>query len=207
MTLYGVLQTVLPIVLKAVFALEVSGTENIPKTSGAIIAANHISLLDPPVLGAALPRPVHFMAKKELFANPLFAWVIEKLNAFPVQRGTADRVAIRKALLLLEQQALVGIFPEGTRSKSGALGNPEPGVALIAAKAGAPIIPVAIAGTNGIGRSGLRLPQFKVAFGRPIYPAPDKTDRESLELLSQSLMRAINELLNGLNSSRGSDMI
>ncbi|MDF2501091.1 MAG: 1-acyl-sn-glycerol-3-phosphate acyltransferase [Anaerosporomusa subterranea] len=195
MTLYGVMQAVLSVIFKLGFAIKVSGVENIPKTGGAVIASNHISLLDPPVLGVALPRRVHFMAKKELFANPVFAWVIEKLNAFPVQRGTADRVAIRKALSLLEQQELLGIFPEGTRSKTGALGNPEPGVALIAAKAGAPIVPTAIFGTNQVGKCGFRLPRFAVAFGPPIYPEPGKTDRDSLEILSQSMMKEIGRLL------------
>jgi 1-acyl-sn-glycerol-3-phosphate acyltransferase len=176
--------------------------ENIPKTGGAVIASNHISVLDPPVLGVALPRQVHFMAKQELFANPVFAWVIKKLNAFPVHRGAADRVAIRKALSLLEQQKLVGIFPEGTRSKTGVLGAAEPGVALIAAKAGAPIIPTAIFGTNQVGTHGFRLPGFAVVFGSPIYPEPGKTDRDSLEKLSQSMMAAITKLLAEANSNK-----
>ncbi|MDU4962104.1 MAG: lysophospholipid acyltransferase family protein [Sporomusaceae bacterium] len=194
MTLYGTLQAVLPPLLRTAFSFKVTGLEHIPQTGGAIIAANHISLLDPPVLGASLSRPVHFMAKKELFSNPAFGWLIEKLNAFPVQRGAADRVAIRKALLLLEQGQLIGIFPEGTRSKNGLLGSPEPGVALIAAKAGVPVIPVAIAGTNAIGRSW-RLPQFTVAFGSPVYPAAGKTDREALDRLSAAMMQAIGGLL------------
>jgi 1-acyl-sn-glycerol-3-phosphate acyltransferase len=137
-----------------------------------------------------------------LFANPVFAWVIKRLNAFPVQRGAADRVAIRKALLLLEQQELLGIFPEGTRSKTGVLGDPEPGVALIAAKAGAPIVPAAIFGTNQFGKCGFRLPKFAVVFGSPIYPEPGKTDRESLEILSQSMMKAIANLLSEANSKK-----
>jgi 1-acyl-sn-glycerol-3-phosphate acyltransferase len=201
-TLYGILHVVLSFVFKLGFAMNVSGVENIPKTGGAVIASNHISLWDPPVLGAALRRPVHFMAKKELFANPVFAWVIKRLNAFPVQRGAADRVAIRKALLLLEQQELLGIFPEGTRSKTGVLGDPEPGVALIAAKAGAPIVPTAIFGTNQFGKCGFRLPKFAVVFGSPIYPEPGKTDRESLEILSQSMMKAIANLLTEANSKK-----
>lgn len=195
MNLYGFLQTIFPPLFRWLFSLQVVGAENLPKTGGAIIASNHISLWDPPLLGTALPRPIHFMAKQELFENPVLAWVIKQLNAFPVQRGSADRVAIRKALALLEQQKIVGIFPEGTRSKTGELGMPEPGMALIAAKAGVPIVPTAIFGTNQF-QGGFPLPNFSVVVGAPIYPEPGKNDRESLDRLSQAVMRSINELLN-----------
>lgn len=194
MNLYGFLQVIFPPMFRWLFSLQVVGVENLPKTGGAVIASNHISLWDPPLLGTALPRPIHFMAKQELFENPVFSWVIRQLNAFPVQRGSADRVAIRKALALLEQQELVGIFPEGTRSKTGQLGTSEPGMALIAAKAGVPIVPTALFGTNQF-QGGFTLPNFTVIIGTPIYPEPGKNDRESLDRLSQTVMRSINDLL------------
>lgn len=194
MMLYNLLDSILGLLFRIVFRLRVVGLENIPVSGGAIIASNHISNFDPPLLGVAANRPLHFMAKKELFANPVFAWVITKLNAFPVQRGTADRVAIRKALSVLEQGQVLGIFPEGTRSKTGALGSPEPGVALIAAKSGAPIVPAAIIGTNQVGKS-LLPPRFTVIFGLPIYPLEGKSDKEQLEQLSKQMMDAISRLL------------
>jgi 1-acyl-sn-glycerol-3-phosphate acyltransferase len=199
-TLYSLLDYLLGVIFRLLFNMRVIGRENLPASGGAIIAANHISLLDPPVLGvAASPRVLHFMAKKELFANQLFAWLIAKLHAFPVNRGAPDRVAIRKAMSLLERGEFVAIFPEGTRSKTGILGQPEPGVALIAAKTGSPIVPVAVLGTNKV-RFGLEQPSFSVAFGRPVIPEPGKTDRESLEKLNASVMTAIAELLEKLQT-------
>lgn len=194
MTIYQIIQPVVSCSFKHLFKLQAQGLENIPD-GGAIIASNHITLLDPPAIGAALHRPIHFMAKQELFLNPAFAWIITKLNAFPVQRGTPDRNAIRRALKLLTQQQLLGIFPEGTRSKTGALGDAEPGVALIAAKLGMPIVPTAIINNPQTIFGRWQRPRLTITFGSAIYPEPKKTDRETLNQLSQTMMNAIADLL------------
>ena len=146
----------------------VTGLENIP-AGGAIIAPNHQSFWDIPLLGVALRgRHVHFMAKSELFQNPVFGWVIRTLLAFPVKRGAPDRAAIRHAIEMLKAGDLVAIFPEGTRSKTGQLGAPEAGLSLIAAKADVPIVPVAIYGSRLIFSKTQFLPQVKIHFGNPI---------------------------------------
>ena len=146
----------------------VTGLENIP-AGGAIIAPNHQSFWDIPLLGVALRgRHVHFMAKSELFQNPVFGWVIRTLLAFPVKRGAPDRAAIRHAIEMLKAGDLVAIFPEGTRSKTGQLGAPEAGLSLIAAKADVPIVPVAIYGSRLIFSKNQFLPQVKIHFGNPI---------------------------------------
>jgi 1-acyl-sn-glycerol-3-phosphate acyltransferase len=146
----------------------VTGLENIP-AGGAIIAPNHQSFWDIPLLGVALKgRHVHFMAKSELFQNPVFGWVIRTLLAFPVKRGAPDRAAIRHAIEMLKAGDLVAIFPEGTRSKTGQLGAPEAGLSLIAAKADVPIVPVAIYGSRLIFSKSQFLPQVKIHFGNPI---------------------------------------
>ena len=191
MTLYSVLVIVLSALFRIFFRMKVHGIENIPRSGGVVIASNHISVLDPPILGVAASRTLHFMAKRELFANTFFGWLIAKLNAFPVQRGAPDRVAIRKALSLLEQGEVLGIFPEGTRSKNGILGTAEPGVAMIAAKAGVPIIPAAIFGANQIGKTGLLPPKFSVIFGTPIMPEAGRVDRIAIDQLSDEMMKAI----------------
>lgn len=193
--MYNLIKTFFCGLFTVLFRWKVTGLENIPSEGGVIIAANHISLWDPPVIGTRSPRPIHFMAKEELFKIPVFGWAIRKLNSFPVRRGGADRGAIRTALELLNQGKIVGIFPEGTRSKTGKLGNPAPGVALIAAKAGVPVVPAAVIGTNKVFSHGCFLPQFRVKFGQPIYVVKGKMDKEALDDLSTRMMGAISRLL------------
>jgi 1-acyl-sn-glycerol-3-phosphate acyltransferase len=134
------------------------------------------------------------MAKEELFQIPIFGWIITKLNAFPVKRGIADRSAIRTSLALLDKGEIVGLFPEGTRSKTGRLGKAEPGLALIAAKTGAVIIPVAVKGTNKVFREGRLLPKFEVIFGTPIQ-VERITNKEYLETVTLNMMDNIAVLL------------
>ena len=111
---------------------KVLGRENVPTTGGALLCANHVSYIDPPALGGGCPRPVRFMAKSELFKLPVLGFLIRRVGAFPVKRGTADRTALRKAVELLESGEIVGMFPEGTRSLDGKLQEPELGVGMIA---------------------------------------------------------------------------
>jgi 1-acyl-sn-glycerol-3-phosphate acyltransferase len=191
---YELLRFFFFILFSSVFRWRTSGIENVP-AGGVIIAANHISLWDPPVIGTALPRKVHFMAKEELFANPVFGWIISKLGAFPVKRGAADRTAIRTALRLLESGSILAIFPEGTRSKDGKLGSPEAGLALLALKSGVPIVPAAIIGTNKIFRDNQVLPKFRVIFGKPILLNRDIAGKESMEIMSTQVMAEISQLL------------
>ncbi|SDD38373.1 lysophospholipid acyltransferase family protein [Sporomusa acidovorans] len=192
--MYELLRILFTTLFSIVFRWQIIGAENIPP-GGVIIAANHISLWDPPVIGSALSRRIHFMAKEELFTNRIFSWIITKLGAFPVKRGTADRTAIRTALTILEKGAVLGIFPEGTRSKNGKLGNPEPGLALLALKAGVPIIPTAVIGTNKVFSNGCLLPRFKVIFGNPIILSRSETVKESMEAMSSKVMTEIGNLL------------
>lgn len=198
---YNIAHPIVRFLLRLFFRLQVSGLENIP-AGGVIVAPNHIGNFDPPVLGCALPvsRRIHFMAKEELFKNPLVRWVITHLCAFPVRRGTADRGAIRNALNLLAAGEAVGIFPEGTRSKTGQLGKPEAGLAMIAAKAAVPVVPTAVFGTNKILKDGHILPPIRVVFGSPLYPSPGRNDKEALEEFNAAVMRAIARLLAGEGS-------
>lgn len=193
--MYEILRVIFTFIFNVFFHWQVRGSENIPKTGGVLICANHISNLDPPVIATAVPRALHYMAKEELFRVWGFGRIIRNLNAFPVRRGSADRTAIRTALGLLIAGEVVGIFPEGTRSKTGVLGNPEPGVSLIAARAGVPIVPAAITGTNQFFRNGKIFPQFVVRFGAPIHAEQGKIDKASLDSLSQTIMNEISNLL------------
>ena len=195
--LYGFLKGILPTMFRIIYRSEVHGQENVPKEGGAIIAANHISLWDPPFVGAFCPRRVSFMAKKELFENSVFSSIITSLGAFPVNRGAADRNAIKTALAVLSEGKCLGLFPEGTRSKSGKLGEPEAGIGLIAYKANVPIVPVAITGTNGKGL----FPKFTIRFGKPI-PAGDPKDKKLMTTLPTQIMTEIQKLLDEEQAGR-----
>lgn len=197
--MYNLIHVILSTFFSLVFRWKVVGAENIPTGGGVIIAANHVSLWDPPVLGTAVPRRIHFMAKEELFSNPIFSWLITKLGAFPVKRGTADRKAIRTALTLLENGSVLGIFPEGTRSKDGKLGAPEPGLALLALKSGVPVVPAAIIGTNKVFQNGHWLPRFTVVFGNPITFNRDNHAQDTMEAMSMRIMTEISHLLEATN--------
>jgi 1-acyl-sn-glycerol-3-phosphate acyltransferase len=193
--LYRLCRIILRFILRVLFRLEVTGLENLPRKGPALIAANHVSFWDPPVIGVNIPRYIHFMAKDELFKIPVLGWIIKKFQAFPVRRGMADRTAIRTAVGLLESGEIIGLFPEGTRSKTGVLGRPEAGVAMIALKTGAPIIPTAVIGTRATFSAKNRFPRFKVKFGNPICFNSQKYNKDSIEQLSDIMMREIERLL------------
>lgn len=146
------------------FGLRETGREYIPRTGAVILAANHISDWDPPVLGMASIRVPYYMAKSELFRKPLAAFLLRKLGAFPVNRTGVDTEAIRTSLQILSQGGILAMFPEGTRNRRGLLGKPKQGIALIARRSGAPIVPAYISGTTR------PLTGFHVAFGPPVAP-------------------------------------
>lgn len=126
------------------FKIKVEGKENIPEEKGGyIIASNHVSNNDPPMVGVVFKGKYTFMAKDELFhVNKLFTWLITKLGAFPVKRGSKDFSSLDKAIDSLKEGRIFVIFPEGTRSKTGELGKPKSGVTLVAARAKVPVVPV-----------------------------------------------------------------
>lgn len=144
--IYIVIKELVGILLRLMYRVRVKGVEHIPQNGSAVLCANHISNLDPLLIGSALKRPVHFMAKEEIFRISWIGAFIRKLHAFPVKRGQLDRYALKHALSVLREGSMLGIFPEGTRSKTGELGDAHSGAALMALKTSSPIIPIAIVG-------------------------------------------------------------
>ncbi|UQT40709.1 1-acyl-sn-glycerol-3-phosphate acyltransferase [Acidaminococcus intestini] len=144
---YRFVQLLFRVLFSIFFRLETIGRENIPHEGPVVIASNHVSLLDPPMIGTAASRPIHFMAKSELFV-PVLGTLYRSLGAFPVHRGAADTHAIRHALKLLKDRKVLGIFPEGHRIRTGKLGKAEPGAMAIAIKGKAQVVPTAILGSN-----------------------------------------------------------
>lgn len=170
---------------------KVYGRKNLPSQGPVVLVANHISLWDPVVAGVALRRRVYFMAKQELFDMPVVGQVIRALGAFPVKRGQADFSATRRALALLRQGEVVGIFPEGGR-QFGSTGNFHPGAALLAVKTGAPIVPVALKGTDRILAGGIPH-SFEVHIGPPLVLPPRKDIQ--LHEISREAQKAVIRLL------------
>ena len=185
-------------ILLLLYRTRFRGVENVPET-GAIIAGNHVSYLDPMLLWCGGPRRIHFMARKNLFRQKILGWALPRLWSFPVHRGSADRTAITTATQLLEAGELVGIFPEGTRVRHGgadALGEAHGGVAFIAMRANAPVIPVGIAGTEEAMPPGKRIPRFPrvtIQFAEPVRPEDFAQGgrKERVEMMTAEIMRSI----------------
>ena len=175
------------------FRTKVIGAENIPKSGGFILAANHMSNWDPPFLGTFTDREVNFMGKEELFKNPIMAAICRGLHVFPVKRGAADKSAIKTALKILKNGDCFGIFPEGTRSKSGKIRKAESGVSLIAAMSKVPIIPAAIVNTNKIFSEKL-FPRLVVVYGKPIFFEGNPKDKDQLSNFAQKIMSEVAKL-------------
>jgi 1-acyl-sn-glycerol-3-phosphate acyltransferase len=139
---------------KPLFRLKLKHEERVPKKGGVLVVANHLHNADPILLNAAYPRPLHFMAKKEAFNFPLFRLFLRAGGAFPVDRGKADRSAIRRAQATLAAGVAVGIFPEGTRSATRSLQKAHSGAGLLALSSGVPVQPVVITGTERLPLNG-----------------------------------------------------
>ncbi len=162
--------------------LEVHGKENTPPTGPLIVACNHASHLDPMILGAAFDRPLHFMARRTLFDVPGFSWLIRQNFAFPLDRDGDSRDALRAFGDRLQQGNAVVMFPEGTRSRDGALQEMKPGVGMLAVRNLTPVLPVYIWGSYqswSRSRSFPRPHHLKVLIDPPIVPSDDKALRKS----------------------------
>jgi 1-acyl-sn-glycerol-3-phosphate acyltransferase len=151
------------------FHMELVGAENWPAHGPAIIASNHSSNIDPPLVCLSYPGYICWMGKVEIMEAPVIGWYLRKVGAFTVHRGEADRAAIRRARELLGQGYVIGMFPEGTRQRNGRLGEAQAGVGMLALTPGVPVIPVRLRGNDRIVRNGrLRRPKVTVTVGPPI---------------------------------------
>jgi len=189
MNFYEFAKKVVYTILKPLYRIEIIGIEHFPKDGGVLLCSNHISNLDPPVVGITAPRPVNFMAKEELFRVPILGKIVMNLNAFPVKRGMSDRQALRTGLEILKEGKVFGIFPEGTRSKDGKLGKGFSGVGFFALRTDAAVVPCAIIGPYKPFR------KLKVVYGAPINLTDFRERKAKPEEVTDFIMSHIQKLI------------
>lgn len=188
---YNFVLVLLNVVLRLVFRIEYVGRENMPKEGGVLLAVNHRSNWDPVFAGLGSPRHLRFMAKKELFKNPIFGKLISSLGAFPVSRGSGDVGAVRAAFKILKEGNVMLMFPEGHRMKNGQRGTVKRGAATIAQRCKVPVVPMYIGGDyKWMGK-------ITVTIGKPLSFEEyygQKLDNDELHMLSEKIMDSIWEL-------------
>ncbi len=166
--IYWVTHVILRLVFGSITRFRVVGAENLPAEGGVLIAPNHLTYWDPPLVAVAIDsRMICFMGKESLFNKPVFSWYIRKIGTFPVRRGGADIKAFKTMLRLLKSDNAVLMFPEGTRGDGIKLGEPLPGIGGIAGSAGVPVVPVLVVNARKI--RFFKRTDITVVFGRPMY--------------------------------------
>ncbi|MFC4404336.1 lysophospholipid acyltransferase family protein [Gracilibacillus xinjiangensis] len=188
MSFYRFARFVVKTWLKPKYKVQSIGIENIPKTGPVIICSNHISNFDPPIVGITCPRDIHFLAKEELFKNPIFGFILKNVHAFPIKRGMKDRNALRKGLEVLKEGNVLGLFPEGTRSKTGELKKGLAGAGFFALRSDATIIPCAIIGDY----SGKK--PLTVSYGKPVDMKNLKEKKASAQEVTDVIMEEIRKI-------------
>jgi len=176
------------------------GLENVPREGALILAPNHFSQMDHFFVGVYLRRKIRFMAKSQMFGPPVLTYVYKHGGVFPVRRGHHDEEAIVTANEILRQEEMLLVYAEGGRSRSDQLGEPRPGIGRIALESGAPVVPVAIYGSDKV-RSWkrLRFPRVTVQFGEPLsFPTEESPDRERQLEAATEIFNRVRELYEGL---------
>lgn len=189
---YAVGQFLLRLFYYPVYRLKVIGRENIPKSGPVLLCSNHIAMKDPVLLGIVQRRQVFYMAKEELFRNRFISAVLRGLGAFPVKRGTGGAGALADAYKLLDENAVVGVFIEGTRSKTGELLKPKTGAALLRYRTGAVVVPVCITAEGG--KCSRPFHRTEIRFGKPISPEIPDDSSMQLRRASRAIMAEITAL-------------
>jgi 1-acyl-sn-glycerol-3-phosphate acyltransferase len=188
-SLYPFARSVVAGILKSTYKIKVEGLENFPKDGGVLLCTNHISNFDPPVVGITASRKVYFMAKAELFNVPVLKDLLKNFGTFPVKRGGGDREALRAGLKVLKDGNVLGLFPEGTRSKDGQLGKGLPGAGFFALRSTAAVVPCAIIGPYKPFKT------LRVVYGKPIHMDEYREKKISTEEMTEIIMGEIGNLL------------
>jgi 1-acyl-sn-glycerol-3-phosphate acyltransferase len=177
---YWLVRAILQPFFHLYFRLSRIGREHVPQSGPVIYASNHRSFLDPFVIGTIARRPIYYVAKKELFANRFVGWLLNALGAFPVNRGASDKEMLDTAKAILERGDSILMFPEGTRIRPGSLGKPKRGAGRLVLETGAPVVPVAVIGTENVRKGFFFRPhKVRIRIGPPItFPRAEHPSRE-----------------------------
>ncbi len=179
-------------IVRFLFRVEIVGRGQVPAAGGVIVCANHIHLFDPVLIALAVERPIRFMAKAEIFSWPFLGFLAKKAGAFPVKRGSADIQAIKRSLTILSGGEVLGIFPEGTRSKTLEMSAPTNGVILLAERTKVPIVPAAIWGEYRLGK------RVRVVIGEAVELSSLSPEPYSRARAAENLMAHIKKLRDSL---------
>ena len=171
------------------------GAEHIPRSGGYILVANHINWKDPPWIEFALGHAIRYMGKRELFETPVVGFLLRAIGAFPVRRGEADRGALRMALNVIAAGQPLGFFAEGHRSESGQLIRGHPGVAYVAQRSNAPIIPLAVSGTRRARLGAFRRRDIVIRIGEPFRAADLAVKADDAQAVTDAIMRRVAALM------------
>ena len=192
---YWLVQSFVKVILIIFWGLRIHNKKNLPKTGAVIVASNHISFIDPPVIGVSIFREATFAAKKELFQNFILGSIITYLNSIPVRRTGFDNEALKYFIKALKKEQVLIMFPEGTRSRIGTMLPFKRGVGYMVAKTGATVLPTYIIGTDKLKKRLFRPGGITVRFGVPMFDLAGKYDgEESYELIAQDVQKAVEKL-------------
>ena len=192
--------------IRGAWSIDTSGREHIPDEGAAILASNHLSFLDHFVKPAVVDRPIYFISKAEHFEAPIKAWLFEQWGVIPLERGEGDEEALERAVELLGDGKLFGIYPEGTRSLDGRLHKGHTGVARLALRVGVPVIPVGVRGTYEAMPKGQKLPRFsdvEVRFGEPLTFEDHHGQQDDYEVCRE----VTDEIMEGIQAVSGQEYV
>lgn len=185
------------------FEGDIRGLNNIPREGPCILAVNHASHFDPPMIGSHVMRPINFFARKTLWNGRFFSWWLDAVGTIPVDRdGDSDIAAMKRVLGTLKEGGLVTLFPEGTRSRDGQLQKAKPGIGLIAAKSEATVVPCRIFNSHKVLTKGSALPRLNLsihmAYGKPIpvaeYDPGRAAGKERFQIIADRIMERIAQI-------------
>ncbi len=185
---------------KLLFGIRITGTSHVPRQGGFILATNHISYYDPPLIGGWCMRGLYYLAKTELF-KPGIGWFLKGLHALPVRRGTVDRHALDTCVKMIQKGRGLLIFPEGTRARKGSFLPAKPGLGMIALRAGCPIVPAYVHGSNSLADCFRRRERMSLTFGEPLTASEVATytaDKQGYLALSNNVMERIAKIRDSL---------